>query len=68
MSSIIHSQITQIPHGATTTGFDLPGFRIVECLVACGNCRRAVTIMFGTVGAGLQTLLGEEHFALHGAC
>jgi len=32
MDSIIRSQVAQIPHSATTTGFDLPGFRIVECL------------------------------------
>ena len=58
MDSIIHSQVTQIPHGATTTGFDLPGFRIVECLgVVRGVVVRSRSV-FGTLGAGFQTLLG----------
>src|SRR5678816_2728476 len=58
MASIIHSQVTQIPHGATTTGFDLPGFRIVECLgVVRGVVVRSRSV-FGTMGAGLQTLFG----------
>jgi uncharacterized protein YbjQ (UPF0145 family) len=58
MESIIHSQVTEIPHGATTTGFDLPGFRIVECLgVVRGVVVRSRSV-FGTLGAGLQTLLG----------
>src|SRR4026207_1599287 len=58
MDSIIHSQVAQIPHSATTTGFDLPGFRIVECLgVVRGVVVRSRSV-FGTLGAGLQTLLG----------
>ena len=58
MNSIIHSQVSQIPHGATTTAFDLPGFRIVECLgVVRGVVVRSRSV-FGTFGAGLQTLLG----------
>jgi hypothetical protein len=28
MDSIIHSQVAQIPHSATTTGFDLPAVRV----------------------------------------
>lgn len=58
MSSIIHSQIGEIPHAATTTGFDLPGYQIVECLgVVRGVVVRSRSV-FGTVGAGLQTILG----------
>src|SRR5687768_1121262 len=58
MDSIIHSQVAQIPHSATTTGFDLPGFRIVECLgVVRGVVVRSRSV-FGTLGAGLQTLFG----------
>src|SRR4026207_534231 len=58
MDSIIHSQVAQIPHSATTTGFDLPGFRIVECLgVVRGVVVRSRSV-FGTLGAGPQTLLG----------
>lgn len=58
MASIIHSQVAHFPHGATTTAFDLPGFRIVECLgVVRGVVVRSRSV-FGTFGAGLQTLLG----------
>lgn len=58
MSSIIHSQAVDIPHNMTTTGFDIPGFRIV---VNVGVVRGVVVrsrSVFGTIGAGLQTLLG----------
>ena len=58
MDSIIHSQVSQIPHGATTTAFDLPGVRLVECLgVVRGVVVRSRSV-FGTFGAGLQTLFG----------
>src|SRR5512139_2848309 len=58
MSSVVHSQITDIPHSATTTGFDLPGFRIVECLGVVRGVVVRSRSLFGTIGAGLQTLLG----------
>src|SRR5688572_15337293 len=58
MSSIIHSQTADIPANMTTTGFDVPGFRIVENLgVVRGVVVRSRSI-FGTIGAGLQTLAG----------
>lgn len=58
MDSIIHSQVSQIPHGATTTGFEIPGYRIVECLgVVRGVVVRSRSV-FGTIGAGFQTILG----------
>jgi uncharacterized protein YbjQ (UPF0145 family) len=58
MSSIIHSQAVDIPHNMTTTGFDMPGFRIVACLgVVRGVVVRSRSVV-GTLGAGLQTLLG----------
>src|SRR5258708_8748522 len=42
----------------TTTGFDVPGFRIVDNLgVVRGVVVRSRSV-FGTIGAGLQTLLG----------
>ena len=58
MSSVIHSQVADIPYNMTTTGFDVPGYRIVANL---GVVRRVVVrsrSVFGTIGAGLQTLLG----------
>jgi len=58
MSSIIHSQTADIPANMTTTGFDVPGFRIVDNLgVVRGVAVRSRSV-FGTVGASLQTLVG----------
>jgi uncharacterized protein YbjQ (UPF0145 family) len=58
MSSVIHSQATDIPAAMTTTGFDFPGYRIVECLgVVRGVVVRSRSVV-GTVGAGLQTIFG----------
>jgi uncharacterized protein YbjQ (UPF0145 family) len=58
MGSIIHSQAVDIPHNMTTTGFEIHGYRIVENLgVVRGVVVRSRSV-FGTIGAGLQTLLG----------
>ena len=57
MSSVIHSQTSDIPANMTTTGFDMPGFRIVDNLgVVRGVVVRSRSV-FGTVGASLQTLM-----------
>lgn len=58
MDSVIHSQAADIPYNMTTTGFDMPGFRIVANLgVVRGVVVRSRSV-FGTIGAGLQTLIG----------
>jgi uncharacterized protein YbjQ (UPF0145 family) len=58
MSSIVPSQAVDIPHNMTTTGFDIPGFRIVENMgVVRGVVVRSRSV-FGTIGAGFQTLFG----------
>ncbi len=58
MSSIIHSQAADIPYNMTTTGFDMPGFRIVENMgVVRGVVVRSRSV-FGTLGASFQTLFG----------
>jgi len=58
MNSIIPSQAEDIPHNMTTTGFDIPGFRIVANIgVVRGVVVRSRSVV-GTIGAGLQTLLG----------
>src|SRR5687767_14976866 len=58
MASIVHSQVAEIPHSATTTGFDLPGFQIVGTLgVVRGVVVRSRSV-FGTIGASFQTLVG----------
>jgi uncharacterized protein YbjQ (UPF0145 family) len=58
MTSVIESQLDDIPHRMTTTGFDMPGYRIVANLgVVRGVVVRSRSV-FGTIGAGLQTILG----------
>jgi uncharacterized protein YbjQ (UPF0145 family) len=47
-----------VPHNNVTTAFDLPGHRIVRNLgVVRGIIVRSRSI-FGTIGAGLQTIVG----------
>jgi uncharacterized protein YbjQ (UPF0145 family) len=58
MNSIIPDQAVDFPHNMTTTGFDLPGFRITASLgVVRGVVVRSRSVV-GTLGAGLQTLIG----------
>jgi uncharacterized protein YbjQ (UPF0145 family) len=58
MPSIIRSQTVDIPANMTTTGFDVPGFRIVDNVGVVRGVVVRSRSLFGTVGAGLQTLLG----------
>lgn len=58
MTSIIRSQAADVPYNMTTTAFELPGFRIVAGLgVVRGVVVRSRSV-FGTIGAGLQTVFG----------
>jgi uncharacterized protein YbjQ (UPF0145 family) len=58
MASIVRSQAADVPYNMTTTAFELAGFRIVSNLgVVRGVVVRSRSV-FGTLGAGLQTLLG----------
>ena len=58
MDSIIRSQAADITYNMTTTGFELPGFRIMSSLgVVRGVVVRSRSV-FGTLGAGLQTIFG----------
>ena len=58
MASIIRSQAADITYNMTTTGFDLPGYRIVSNLgVVRGVVVRSRSV-FGTLGAGIQTVFG----------
>jgi uncharacterized protein YbjQ (UPF0145 family) len=58
MESIIRSQAADITYNMTTTAFDLPGYRTVSNLgVVRGVVVRSRSV-FGTLGAGLQTLFG----------
>ena len=58
MDSIIRSQAADITYNMTTTAFDLAGFRIVLSLgVVRGVVVRSRSV-FGTFGAGIQTIFG----------
>ncbi len=58
MGSVIHSQAADIPYNMTSTTFEIPGHRIVSSLgVVRGVVVRSRSV-FGTIGAGLQTLVG----------
>ena len=58
MRPVIDSQVIDIPHEMTTTAFEIPGCRIVENKgVVRGVVVRSRSVV-GTIGAGLQTLLG----------
>ena len=57
-----------VAHHMVTTGFELPGFRIVRTLgVVRGITVRSRSI-FGTIGAGLQTLVGGNITILTKLC
>lgn len=58
MTSIIRSQAADITYNMTTTGFDLPGYRIVSNLGVVRGVVARSRSMFGTLGAGIQTLFG----------
>ncbi len=64
MPGIVRSQIDDLPHEMTTTGFDLPGYQIVRSLgVVRGVVVRSRSIV-GTTLATLQTVLGGNISAL----
>jgi len=55
-------------HTMVTTSFDLPGYRIVRTMgVVRGIVVRSRSI-FGTIGAGLQTLVGGNITLLTNLC
>lgn len=58
MDAVTRSQAADVPYNMTTTGFELPGYRIVHNLgVVRGVVVRSRSLV-GTFGAGLQTLFG----------
>jgi uncharacterized protein YbjQ (UPF0145 family) len=58
MDSLARSQAADVPYNMTTTAFELPGYRIVRSLgVVRGVVCRSRSV-FGTIGAGFQTLVG----------
>ena len=58
MDSVVHAQAADIPASMTTTAFEMAGYRITENLgVVRGVVVRSRSV-FGTIGAGLQTIVG----------
>jgi uncharacterized protein YbjQ (UPF0145 family) len=58
MDSIIRSQAADITYNMTATAFELPGYRIVSNLGVVRGVVVRSRSMFGTLGAGIQTLFG----------
>jgi len=58
MSDIVHSQAADFPYHMTTTGFDLPGYKIVAVLGLVRGVVVRSRSVFGTIGASFQTLAG----------
>ena len=57
-----------IPHNMTSTSFDLEGYRVSRTLgVVRGIIVRSRSV-FGTIGAGLQTLVGGNITILSDLC
>ncbi len=60
MRAVVDSQVVDIPHEMTSTTFEIPGYRIVANKgVVRGIVVRSRSV-FGTIGAGLQTILGGD--------
>jgi len=58
MSSIIHSQTSEIPAAMTSTGFSIPGFQTVDNLGVVRGVVVRSRSAFGTLGAVLQAVRG----------
>jgi uncharacterized protein YbjQ (UPF0145 family) len=57
-----------IPHEMVTTAFDMPGFRIKRNLGVVRGIVVRSRSLFGTIGAGLQTLVGGNITLLTNLC
>src|ERR1700749_708692 len=63
-----YSASRMVPHNMVTTQFELDGFRVVRTFgVVRGITVRSRSI-FGTIGAGLQTLVGGNITLLTNLC
>ena len=62
------SPLPSIPHNMVTTAFELDGYRVVRTLgVVRGIVVRSRSVI-GTIGAGLQTLVGGNITILTNLC
>lgn len=57
-----------VAHHMVTTTFDLPGFRVVRTLGVVRGITVRSRSVFGTIGAGLQTLVGGNISILTRLC
>ena len=57
-----------IPHNMTSTTFDLPGFRVVEPMGVVRGIIVRSRSLFGTIGAGLQTIVGGNITLMTNLC
>ena len=49
-----------INHHLVTTTFDIPGYRVVECLGVVRGITVRSRSLLGNIGAGLQTIVGGD--------
>ena len=57
-----------IRHEMTSTTFDLPGFRVVEPMGVVRGIIVRSRSLFGTIGAGLQTIVGGNITLMTNLC
>ena len=57
-----------IPHSMTTTTFDLPGYKVSKNLGLVRGILVRSRSIFGTIGAGLQTIFGGNITLLSNLC
>jgi uncharacterized protein YbjQ (UPF0145 family) len=62
------SSVVPVPHNMVTTAFDLDGYRTVRTLGVVRGIIVRSRSLFGTIGAGLQTLIGGNITLLTELC
>ena len=58
MTAMLPDQAADLPHEMTSTGFELPGFRVTRSLGVVRGVVVRSRSLFGTLGAGFQSLVG----------
>ncbi len=68
MSTQAAPRAGNVPHNMVTTAFELDGYRIVRDLGVVRGITVRSRSLFGTIGAGLQTLVGGNITLLTELC
>jgi uncharacterized protein YbjQ (UPF0145 family) len=68
MRDILARMVPSIPHNMTSTTFDLPGYRVERSLGLVRGIIVRSRSVFGTIGAGLQTIIGGNITLLTNLC